>query len=204
MVALASVLAAGGAWQFGDAALIEAKAALAPVLLERAWRQSREAGRPVKAWPWADSWPVARLTVPRLSVSLPVLSGADGGALAFGPGHVIGTSRPGGPGNVALAGHRDTHFAFLEDLAVGDTLELESVRDDPRRYRVSGTAVVDSRETGLATDSDGWRLTLVTCYPFDAIVPGGPLRYVVFAEAPDAPSIVQDNVPQKSRPPQGK
>ena len=26
-------------------------------------------------------------------------------------------------------------------------------------------------------------LTLVTCYPFDAIKPGGPLRYVVVAEA---------------------
>jgi sortase A len=26
-------------------------------------------------------------------------------------------------------------------------------------------------------------LTLVTCYPFDAIVPGGPLRYAVTAVA---------------------
>jgi sortase A len=26
-------------------------------------------------------------------------------------------------------------------------------------------------------------LTLVTCYPFDAVEPGGPLRYVVVATA---------------------
>ena len=26
-------------------------------------------------------------------------------------------------------------------------------------------------------------LTLVTCYPFDALVAGGPLRYLVFAKA---------------------
>ena len=183
MVGLATVLAAGGAWQFGGAALIQGKAILAPLLLEHAWRRSQETGRPVKAWPWADSWPLARLMVPRLSVALPVLSGADGNALAFGPGHVSGTSRPGEPGNIALAGHRDTHFGFLADLAIGDVLVLESLDDGPRRYRVSGVAVVDSRETGIDADIPGWHLTLVTCFPFDAVVPGGPLCYVVFAEA---------------------
>lgn len=180
---LAAVLAAAGAWQLGGAALIEAKAALAPYLIDRAWESARRTGAPAKPWAWADSWPVARLSVPRLSVAVPVLSGADGNALAFGPGHVMGTSTPGGPGNVALAGHRDTHFAFLADLAMGDELVLETLDGGPRRYRVNGVAVVDSRRTGIAPDAPGWRLTLVTCYPFDAIVPGGPLRYVVVAEA---------------------
>jgi sortase (surface protein transpeptidase) len=53
--------------------------------------------------------------------------------------------------------------------------------------------VVDSRSTRIALRSDVPRLTLVTCYPFDAIEPGGPLRYVVTAElaqdpAPDPPA----------------
>ena len=26
-------------------------------------------------------------------------------------------------------------------------------------------------------------MTLITCYPFDALEAGGPLRYVVFADA---------------------
>jgi sortase (surface protein transpeptidase) len=30
-------------------------------------------------------------------------------------------------------------------------------------------------------------LTLVTCYPFEAIAPGTPLRYVVEAEVQDQP-----------------
>jgi sortase A len=32
-------------------------------------------------------------------------------------------------------------------------------------------------------------LILVTCYPFDAIVPGGPLRYVVYARKVEGKTI---------------
>jgi len=35
-------------------------------------------------------------------------------------------------------------------------------------------------------DAGDDRLTLVTCYPFDSPVPGGPLRYVVVATRADA------------------
>ena len=48
-----------------------------------------------------------------------------------------------------------------------------------RRYRVSGTAVVDARTTAFGADSD--RLLLATCWPLEAPVPGGPLRYLVTA-----------------------
>ena len=57
-LALAGVLSiAQGAW-------IPVKAALAQVLLDNAWRETLYSGQPLKPWPWADTWPVARLSVP--------------------------------------------------------------------------------------------------------------------------------------------
>ncbi len=44
-----------------------------------------------------------------------------------------------------------------------------------------GAEVIDARQARLAPDDGRPILSLVTCYPFDAIVPGGPLRYVVTA-----------------------
>jgi sortase A len=41
---------------------------------------------------------------------------------------------------------------------------------------VANVRVVDSRRSRIVLDGDVPRLTLVTCYPFDAIEPGGPLR----------------------------
>ena len=119
---------------------------------------------------------MARLRVPRLDVSVIVLEGASGRTLAFGPGHHQGTPLPGRPGNSLISAHRDTHFRFLKDLEPGDEIRVEGAAGTSRRYQVTGTAIVDRREARLAADDDRPRLTLVTCYPFDAVVPGGPLR----------------------------
>ena len=40
---------------------------------------------------------------------------------------------------------------------------------------------IDNIDVAAATP----RLALSTCYPFDALVPGGPLRYLVFADVID-------------------
>jgi len=180
---VATGLAVAGLWQLGGDAWIYAKAALAQVLLEDAWERTRKGGAKARPWPWADTWPVARLRVSRLDVSVIVLEGASGRTLAFGPGHHQGTPLPGRPGNTLISAHRDTHFRFLKDLEPGDDIRVEGTAGTSRRYQVTGTAIVDRREARLAADDDRPRLTLVTCYPFDAVVPGGPLRYLVFAEA---------------------
>jgi sortase A len=93
---------------------------------------------------------------------------------------VLGTPLPGTDGNVALAAHRDTHFRFLRDVQPGEELWLELPSGMVQRYQVQTLSVVDERDTRLLETPGSW-LTLVTCYPFDALVPGGPLRYVVQA-----------------------
>jgi len=183
-LAAALVLLMAGAAFLGRGIWIFAKAQVAQVLLARAWEETRGGGgRGVKPWPWADTWPVARLAVPRLGVEEIVLAGGSGQSLAFGPGHLSRSAAPGSAGNVALGGHRDTHFRFLRDLRPGDEILLETPDRAVRRYRVTETAVVDFRDRRPLASSVEPTLTLITCYPFDAVVPGGPLRYVVRANA---------------------
>lgn len=171
-----------GFWQLGQGAYIPAKAWLAQALMARAWdRAGAGVGEPVP-WPWADTWPVARLIAKEGQVNLIILAGGSGRTLAFGPGHLGVSATPGEAGNSVIAGHRDTHFRFLQDLAVGESLWIESVDGTRHRYTVVHLDVVDSRRASLSLDTDASMLSLVTCYPFDAREPGGPLRYVVSAE----------------------
>ncbi|HVY06241.1 MAG TPA: class GN sortase [Burkholderiales bacterium] len=168
-------------WQAGEAVCIHAKAWLAQRLIASAWDRSLAAGSRVKPWPWADTYPVARLEAPRQGETLMVLAGASGRTLAFGPGHVDGTPLPGEPGNAVVSGHRDTHFAFLQDLRSGDALEVQGLDGRKASYVVSGIEVVRNKDVRVLLDAGDDRLTLVTCYPFDSPVPGATLRYVVVA-----------------------
>lgn len=174
-------------WQAGEAAYIHAKAWVAQRLIASAWDRSLASGASVKPWPWADTYPVARLEAPRQGTALMVLAGASGRTLAFGPGHVDGTPLPGDAGNSVVSGHRDTHFAFLRELRSGDTLLVHTANGRMARYVVSGIEVVRNKDVRVLLDVGDDRLTLVTCYPFDSPVPGGSLRYVVVATRVDMP-----------------
>ena len=167
----------------GDAAWTHAKARLGQWLLQRAWDAQRASGAPVKPWPWADTFPVARLTVEGHDADVLVLAGASGRTLAWGPGHLDDSAPLGAAGNAVLSAHRDTHFRFLREVAPGDTIAVELASGARFRYRVREGYVADARTLRLPRNTAVPTLTLVTCYPFDAIVPGGPLRYIVVAEA---------------------
>jgi len=177
------VLIAAGIVFTGYGFYIPAKAALAQVLLERAWSAATPTGPAPRPWPWADTRPVARISVPDHEVSLIVLAGAHGRALPFGPGHVDGTAEPGRPGHSVVAAHRDTHFAFLRYLRIGETIEVERPGGGRIRYVVVEKDVLDVRKQTIRLDPSGDVLSLVTCYPFTDWDPGGPLRYVVTAIA---------------------
>jgi len=171
-------------WQLGQGSYIQAKAWLAQVLIKQAWARTLEGEVQAKPWPWADTWPVARITVPGRGIERFVLAGANGRTIAFGPGHVFGTPLPGAAGNSVIGAHRDTHFAFLRALRPGEDIVIQKSAATTRRYRVSGAEIVDKSETRVLAQPPGeTRLTLITCYPFDALRAGGPLRYVVTAQA---------------------
>ncbi len=185
---LALALLALSGWQWSGAALIHAKATLAPILIARAWQQTLESG-PAKAksratirpWSWADTWPVARLRLPARAIDLYVLAGANGASLPFGPGHLTGSALPDDPGTIVIAGHRDTHFAFLDRLSAGELILLQSRTGKIRRFRVTYTETVNAERNGLTADTDRNRLVLITCLQAGLLSFRGPYRLVVTA-----------------------
>ena len=158
---------------------IPVKAELAQHLLERAWLRTLAGEPDAKPWPWADTRAVAILEVPRLGLREIVLEGSSGRNLAFGP-TLVNPGRLDQTSDRILSGHRDTHFSFLRELKTGDLLRLRTTTEI-RDYRVSWQEAVDSRQQQLVFDDSVDRLTLLTCYPFDAAMAGGPLRWVVTA-----------------------
>lgn len=179
--AIAALLGIAGVVLCGQGLWIHAKAILAQVLLERAFAQTLRTGKPVKPWSWADTWPEARIEFPRLGKSAIVLHGSSGQALAFGPGHVERTPDAGNPGTAIYAAHRDTHFAFLGDVAIGDEIQVTRQDGATFRFRVTGTEVVRWDASGIDPLAPGQRLVLATCWPLDGKF-SGPLRYLVRAE----------------------
>lgn len=176
------LLAILGAHLLSGAMLVKAKAQLAPVLIGYAWERSLAlGGEPVRPWPWADTWPVGRLRVPASDVEQFVLAGDSGNALAFGPGHSLASAPLGSRGQAVIGGHRDTHFAFLRDLPANAELQLQLPDGSWRSYGVTGSRVVNAQQEFLSAAAGAESLLLVTCYPFDALLAGGPLRYVVRA-----------------------
>jgi sortase A len=174
-------LVIAGTWQLGQGLYIHAKALLAQALLEHAWQQTQQGETRATPWPWADTWPVARLSVPSQNISLIVLAGDSGRTLAFGPGHNFGSAALGENGNSFISGHRDTHFRFLEYLQAGDQVIVDTPQGRQKVYRVEQATIADAGDAWIESAPLTSRLSLITCYPFEAIVPGGSQRYIVSA-----------------------
>ncbi|MGB0682050.1 MAG: class GN sortase [Magnetovibrionaceae bacterium] len=175
LILLGVALAGQGGW-------IWAKGLIAQALMDRTWEAVRAGETSARPWPWADFRLVAELKAPAQDESVLVLGDASPRSLAFGPGQLAGSVDPKAAASPVFAAHRDTHFAFLQDLKIGDPLVLETARGERLVYHAISFEIADSRQGGLKITEGGHQLILVTCYPFDAIDPGGPLRFVVRAE----------------------
>ena len=125
---------------------------------------------------------VAILRIPKIHVEVPVLEGTDELSLNRGVGLIKGTDRPGGVGNIGIAGHRDGFFRGLKDIAMGDTIEIVT-SDKTATYTIDRVVIVSTDDTSVLA-SRPHSLTLVTCYPF-YFVGSAPKRYIVQATAQD-------------------
>lgn len=163
-----------------------AKAWLAEQLIEKAWQRTLEGETKVRPWPWADTWPVAELTQPRLDIRQLILSGDSGRVLAFGAGLTESTALLGQSGLSIVSGHRDTSFNFLQQIKTGDVINIKSPQGE-FEYQIEDFAIVDQRDFHVDQESHVERrdssLLLVTCYPFDALKAGGDLRFIALAKA---------------------
>jgi sortase A len=133
--------------------------------------------------------PLAILHIPKIQLVVPVLPGTDDFALNRGVGHIEDTSLPGADGNSGIAGHRDGFFRGLQNIAPGDTIEIETLRTTDV-YRVERTWIVEPEDVSVLDPTATRSITLVTCYPF-YYVGSAPLRYIVRAVqvADNAPAV---------------
>jgi sortase A len=166
----------------GKGTYIYAKAGLAKYLLRSSWQETMKKGDTIKPWPWADTWPVARMIVPEHEIDLVVLEGDSGNVLAFGPGHMTLSSLPGQTGNSIISGHRDTTFRFLQRVQIGDRITIQTRKGNMVPFKVVASQIIDEAVLDMNIETEVPLVTLVTCYPFNAVMPGGPERYLVFAE----------------------
>jgi sortase A len=179
-LAVSAAVAVLGLGCITAACWIHVKAFAAQVLINAAWDRTQNGAAQARPWPWADTSPVARITFHDWK-TLVVLEGSSGRNLAFAPSHDAASVLPGERGNSVISAHRDTHFRELEHARLGDGIRVERPDGQVFVFSVTDVRVVDSRRERLVLDGDVPRLTLVTCYPFEAIQPGGPLRFVVTA-----------------------
>jgi sortase A len=122
---------------------------------------------------------LGRIDIPRIGVSVAILQGTTSRTLRLGVGHIQGTALPGEPGNIGIAGHRDTYFRALKDIRRDDMIQLETATGITR-YEVDLIQITSPSDVGVLAPADESSLTLVTCYPF-YYIGAAPKRFIVHA-----------------------
>lgn len=122
---------------------------------------------------------LALLRIPALQMEVPVLEGTDVFTLNSGVGRIAGTALPGQPGNIGIAGHRDSYFHELKRISKGDTVQLV-FKGHTDTYVVDTIEITSPEDVSVLQPSPQPELTLVTCWPFSFIGPA-PRRFVVRA-----------------------
>jgi sortase A len=143
-------------------------------------RQTAPPPSPKNSPPVTTAGLVGRIKIPRLGLSVIVIEGTSKTTLQRAVGHISGTARPGQPGNIGIAGHRDTFFRPLRNIQQNDIITLTTLLGE-YRYRVVFTKVVSRYDIEVLDPSGHEILTLVTCYPF-YFVGSATDRFIVRAE----------------------
>jgi sortase A len=151
---------------------------------------------------------IGRIAVPRLGLTAIVFEGTDDEVLHRGVGHLTGSALPDQPGNVVLAGHRDSFFRDLRNIRKGDVIDVTTAEFGARRYEVESTEIVEPTQTSVEAPTRTPTLTLITCYPFN-YVGNAPQRFIIRAEDAlelaarnKAPAATASKVDDADAPPQ--
>ena len=123
---------------------------------------------------------LGRIEIRRLGVNVAILEGTTAETLRLGVGHIAGTALPGLPGNIGIAGHRDTYFRALKDIRTDDQIQIQTATG-LSHYKVDSVQIVTPRDIDVLAPSAGSAITLVTCYPF-YFIGAAPERFIVRAQ----------------------
>lgn len=123
---------------------------------------------------------IGSLSIPALKQKFPVVEGTGDDDLKRGVGHFSQSVLPGEQDNCVLSGHRDTVFASLGKLKVGDRLIAQTTAGT-FTYRIRRIRIFHKDDTTIIVPTDHAVLTVSTCYPFH-FVGAAPDRYVLIAD----------------------
>ena len=169
----------GGGYFSYQAIKIDLKAQVAQILLKHAWQQSLKNGEGVQPWPSFDGRPIFKLEIAKHHIKQIVLDGTSGQSLAFGPAFHQESFLPSSNKITAISSHRDSHGEYIKNLEIGDILKLQDLDKNWHTYKIEEFLIVNVKDA--VTINKRNRLLLITCYPFDALLSGTPLRYIVSA-----------------------
>ena len=178
---LALILLLGGGYFGFKVFEIELKARVAQPLLQYAWHKTIKTGEDQRPWRSFDGVPVLRLMIPRHEVDQIVLAGTSGQSLAFGPAFHKESEPPGRGGTTVLSSHRDSHGVYIKKLKIGDIIKLQDRFQEWHTYTIDDFVILNVKTDTISTTNAKEALLIITCYPFNALTSGTPIRYVVSA-----------------------
>jgi len=123
---------------------------------------------------------IGRLSIPVLNQELQIRQGTGLDELKKGVGHFPQSVLPEEKNNCVLSGHRDTVFAKIDKLKLGDQLIVKTSAGT-YTYEINSIRIVDKDDKTVILPTDYAALTLSTCYPF-YVVDNAPNRYIITAE----------------------
>jgi LPXTG-site transpeptidase (sortase) family protein len=132
-----------------------------------------------------EAKPAMLLTIKKIGVTAPLIWSLSNDEdsmqkdLENGVIHLLKTAAPGQTGNMVISGHSSNYiwaagnfkfiFKDLNNLAVGDTVDVKTVQKNGRaivyHYRITEKNVVSSDDPSIFSESTDSTLTLSTCWP---------------------------------------
>lgn len=175
-----------------QASWLPAKAWLSQELIRYSWQrsmlnvkmyqQNQQQKVTIKPWPWADTFPIAELSFKRLEKNIVILNGGDPTTLAFSAGAIAPFNKTNSGKPFVIAGHNDSHFAFLEDILMKDVISMKDQQGKNQLYQVEAIDIIDASQGQLPILVNDSSLILITCYPFNSINTNSNERYIITAK----------------------
>jgi len=128
----------------------------------------------------------------RIGLLAPVYFGDSYEILRVGVGHNLHSRLPGFGGTILMAGHNTHHFLPLQDIEIGDVIELQTnyghfeyeIFDIDLFHRDTAARYIDFDQMDIEM------LIIYTCYPFNSNTIGrAEYRLFVFAEKISGPVV---------------
>lgn len=190
---IVALLAFVCALQFGGEVFgVDARRTTQEFMLDHAWQRTLAGETGAAPWTRTNTRPVARLAIPSQGLSTLVVSGEPSADEVPAPVHQPGTPLPGEPGNSVIGDRTGSALVFLRQAKRGDLLSVQRPDRGSLVYRVTDIEVIDQRDVWIMKNEGPTRLTMITCYPFDAQCARHRLRYAVIARALPPGDVAQE------------